>query len=176
MSIYVHIYVLSQENCIQSATTYKLLFMLINIKKIAFYGRKRLFGVWCFNIEFLINKTKQWIKIFGWSIWLHVPGIWIPGIWISEVQLNCISHEPLSNIAVKKTYCPEYSHHAEQVPHRGGGAEGGGDRYRGRVTGGHQQRGVPQHGQWSHCKENRNMTNLHKIHLNTVYPIIIAMI
>lgn len=114
--------------------------------------------VWCFNIEFLINKTKQWIKIFGWSIWLHVPDIWIPGIWISEVQQNCISHEPLSNIAVKKTYCPEYSHHAEQVPHRGGGAEYGGDRYRGRVTGGHQQRGVPQHGQWSHCKENRNMT------------------
>lgn len=36
--------------------------MLINIKKIAFYGRKRLFGVWCFNIEFLINKTNNGSK------------------------------------------------------------------------------------------------------------------
>lgn len=53
---------------------------------------------------------------------------------------------------MKRTYCPEYSHYAEQIPHGGGGAKGSGDGYRGGVTGGHQQRGISQHGQWSHCK------------------------
>lgn len=52
MSIYVNIYVLSQENCIESATTYKLLFGIMNIKKIAFYGRKRLFGVSTLNSSY----------------------------------------------------------------------------------------------------------------------------
>lgn len=68
-------------------------------KENCFLWQKKI--VWCFNIEFLINKTKQWIKIFGWSIWLHVPGIWI-----SEVQQNCISHEPLSNITGKENLLP----------------------------------------------------------------------